>query len=65
MNIKDRIRKAVKAGVKAKSIADKAEVSYYRISSVINPNSYKSETKFDRFEEDRISKALDEIKATF
>lgn len=63
MNIKERIKKAVKAGVKAKSIANKAEVSYYRISSVVNPSSYKSETKFDRFEEDRISKALDEIKA--
>lgn len=62
MNIKERIKEAVKAGVKIKSIADKAEVSYYRISSVVNPKSYKSETNFDRFEEERINKALDEIK---
>ena len=62
MNTKNRIKEAVKAGVKIKSIADKAEVSYYRLSSVVKPSVYKSETKFDRFEEDRINKALDDIK---
>lgn len=62
MNTKERIKEAVKAGVKIRSIADKAELSYYRISSVVNPKSYKSETKFDRFEEARINEALDNIK---
>lgn len=65
MNTKERIKEAVKAGVKIKSIADKAEVSYYRVSSVVNPTVYKSETKFDRFEEERINKALDDIKNVF
>lgn len=62
MHTKDRIKEAVKAGVKIKSIADKAEVSYYRISSVVNPTAYKSETNFDRFEDARINEALDDIK---
>ncbi|AHK11647.1 hypothetical protein S141_1 [Shewanella sp. phage 1/41] len=65
MNTKARIKDAVKSGVKIKSISDKAEVSYFRLKSVINPLKYKGETSFDRFEEDRINKALDDIKGSF
>ncbi len=65
MNINERIRAAVKAGVKMKTIASKAEVSNYRLASVVNPKKYKGESKFDRFEEERISKALDAISAAF
>jgi len=65
MNTKDRIKQAANAGVKIKTIADKAEVSYFRIKSVVNPDKYRGETNFDRFEEARINEALDEIKSTF
>lgn len=62
MNVNDRIREAAKVGIKLKTIADKAEVSYYRIASVVNPDKYRSESTFDRFETERINKAIDEIK---
>ena len=65
MSIKERIKDAVESGVKIKSISDKAEVSYFRIKSVVNPESYKGESNFDRFEEARINEALDKIKSSF
>ena len=61
MNVNDRIRKAVNGGIKMKTIADKADVSYYRISSVINPEKYKGESQFDKYEAKRINDALDLI----
>lgn len=65
MNTKDRIKQAVSAGVKIKTIAGKAEVSYFRIKSVVNPDKYRGETDFDRFEDERINDALDSIKDSF
>ena len=62
MNIKERINNAVNNGVTVKSIANKSEVSYFRLKSVINPSSYKGASSFDRFEEARINEALDELK---
>ena len=61
MNVNDRIRKAVNGGIKMKTIADKADVSYYRISSVINPEKYKGESQFDKYETKRINDSLDSI----
>lgn len=65
MNVKERIRSAVNNGVTAKSISEKAEVSYYRLKSITNPEAYKGESNFDRFEEARINEALDSIKNSF
>ena len=61
MQVNERIRKAVHSGIKRKTIADKSDVSYYRISSVINPAKYKGESSFDKYETKRINKALDLI----
>tara|TARA_R110000772_G_scaffold9816_1_gene31934 strand:- start:348 stop:551 length:204 start_codon:yes stop_codon:yes gene_type:complete len=61
MNINERIRKAVSGGIKMKTIADKSDVSYYRVSSVINPAKYKGESNFDKYETKRINEALDLI----
>lgn len=61
MSVNDRIRKAVNGGIKMKTIADKADVSYYRVSSVINPEKYKGESSFDKYETKRINEALDKI----
>jgi DNA-binding LacI/PurR family transcriptional regulator len=61
MDVNDRIRKAVKGGIKMKTIADKAGVSYYRVSSVINPLKYKGESSFDKYETKRINEALETI----
>lgn len=61
MNVNERIKIVTKAGIKAKTIADKAGVSYYRIASVINPESYKGESKFDIYETKRINVAIDSI----
>lgn len=63
MDVNSRIKKAVKGGIKAKTIADKSDVSYYRISSVVNPETYKGESKFDKYETKRINDALDKIAA--
>ena len=62
MSIENRIRNAVNNGVTVKSIASRAEVSYFRLKSVINPSSYGGSSSFDRFEEARINEALDELK---
>lgn len=62
MNTNERIKNAVKNGVSAKSIASAAEVSYFRLKSIINPESYGGESSFDRFEEARINEALDQLK---
>lgn len=62
MDVNDRIRKAVKGGIKPKTIADKSDVSYYRIASVVNPGAYKGESKFDKYETKRIEDALTSIK---
>ena len=61
MIVNERIRKAVKGGIKMKTIADKSGVSYYRVSSVINPAKYKGESSFDKYETKRINEALDLI----
>ena len=63
MSVNNRIKKAVLAGVKAKTIATKSGVSYFRISSVVNPEKYRGASKFDIYEEARINKALDKIAA--
>ena len=63
MSTINRIKEAVKAGVKIKAIADKSEVSYYRIASIVSPPKYKGESKLDRFEEERINQAIDSIKS--
>ena len=65
MNVKDRIKDAVNNGVKIKTISEKAEVSYFRLKSIINPKACKGESNFDRFEEARINEALDSIKNSF
>lgn len=65
MNVKDRIKDAVNNGVKIKTISEKAEVSYFRLKSIVNPKACKGESNFDRFEEARINEALDEIKNSF
>jgi hypothetical protein len=65
VNINERIKSAINSGVSAKSIAEKSEVGYFRIKSVTNPRSYRGVSKFDRFEEARISAALDQIKKSF
>ena len=65
MNTHERIKNAVNSGVSAKSIASTAEVSYFRLKSIINPESYRGESSFDRFEEARINEALDKIKNSF
>jgi len=65
MHINERIKKAALLGVKMKRVASMSEVSYYRISSVVNPEKYSSNPKFDRFEEVRINEALDTIKNGF
>ena len=61
MSVNNRIKKAVNAGVKAKVIAEKSGVSYFRISSAVNPEKYRGESKFDEYETKRIEDALDSI----
>lgn len=63
MSVNERIRSAVEAGIKMRTIASKAEVSYYRISSVVNPDKYKGESSFDKHESKRINDAIDSIKS--
>lgn len=62
----ERIKKAVKAGVKIKVISDGVEdMSYFRVSSVINPEAYRQCTKFTEREAKEINTVLDNIKNAF
>ena len=60
--IASRIRSAVNAGVKANKIAALSDVSYFRISSVVNPDSYRGGAKFTDSEISRINTALNKIR---
>lgn len=62
MTVNDRIKEAAKAGIKMIAIAEKSGVSYYRISSVVNPEKYRGESSFNEQEAQSINNALDEIK---
>lgn len=59
----NRIKSAVKAGVKTKSIATKSGVSYFRVSSVVNTESYRQCTKFTDEEATSINTVLDGIQS--
>lgn len=61
MDVNDRIRLIVKSGITRKAISNLADVSYYKISSVVNPKKYKGEARFDKYETERINIALDTI----
>ncbi len=61
MSVNKRIKDAVLAGVKAKAIAAKSGVSYFRISSVVNPEKYRGASEFNELETKRINDALDSI----
>ena len=61
----DRVKKAVEAGVKIKTIAEKSGITYFRIASVVNTKSYRQSTKFTDDEANVINTELDAIKATF
>ena len=61
MSVNKRIKDAVLAGVKAKTIATNSGVSYFRVSSVVNPKKYRGESKFNDEEAKRINDALDKI----
>jgi len=58
----NRIKSAVKAGVKMKTIAECSDVTYYRLASVVNTDSYRQATTFKCDEIKRINTALDSIK---
>lgn len=61
MDVNDRIRLIVKSGITMKAISNLADVSYYKVSSVVNPKKYKGEASFDKYETERINIALDTI----
>lgn len=65
MNLSDevikRIKASVKAGVKARAISAKAEISYFRINSVISKESYRYSTTFTDSEAKTINKAINDI----
>ena len=57
-----RIQSAVESGVKARKISALSGITYFRISSVINPESYRGSTKFTDREVIDLNKALNKIK---
>ena len=59
---KARIKEAARQGIKLNSIATRAEVSYFKLNSVVSPEKYRGESSFDRFEEARINEVLNSIK---
>lgn len=60
----DRIKSAVSAGIKIKTIANESEITYFRIASVVNVESYRYKTSFTLPEIKRIHRTLDSIKAS-
>ncbi len=61
----NRLVSASQAGVKIKKIAELSGITYFRIASSINPESYRGSTAFNREEVERITVALDYIKSEF
>tara|TARA_R110000850_G_scaffold275050_1_gene413537 strand:- start:660 stop:893 length:234 start_codon:yes stop_codon:yes gene_type:complete len=61
--IVERIKSAVSAGVKIKKISNSSSITYFRIASVVNVESYRYKTSFTMEEISRIHKALDFIKS--
>ncbi len=57
----NRIKSSVNAGVKARAISAKSEISYFRINSVINKDAYRYSTTFTDSEIKAINKAINEI----
>ena len=57
-----RLKVAVKNGFKASKMSELAGISGFRLSSVINPNSYRGPAVFSDEEALRINAVLDEIK---
>lgn len=58
----DRIKNAVSAGIKIKTIADSSGITYFRIASVVNTSAYRYSTSFSLAEMKRIHKAFDAIR---
>ena len=58
-----RITSASEVGVKTRFIAEKSDITYFRIASVINTKSYRYKTTFTNDEAARINEVLDTIKA--
>ena len=56
-----RIKSSVNAGVKARAISAKSGITYYRIASVINTESYRYSTTFTDSEVKTINKAINDI----
>lgn len=59
----ERLRKAAGLGVKVSAIYGKAELSPFRIKSIISDASYKAGKKLTDEEADAINAVLDGIKA--
>lgn len=61
----ERIKSAVGAGMKIRTIAENTSITYYRMASVVNPKSYRQSTSFSDDECKQINNALDKIKSSF
>lgn len=59
----ERLRKAASLGIKVSAIYGKAELSPFRIKSIIADASYKAGKSLTDEEADAINAVLDEIKA--
>lgn len=61
----ERIKLAVASGVKLRAISEASGITYYRIASVVNTDSYRYSSRFNKEECKAIGKALDAIKNSF
>ena len=58
----ERIKKAVSAGVKIKTLAERSGITFFRMASVVNAKSYRTCTTFTDEEVVRVNHAIDLIK---
>lgn len=57
-----RIQHAVNAGITIRSLCNKSGVSFFRMASVVNVDSYRYMTTFTDTECEKLNKILDNIK---
>ncbi len=65
MSLSERIKAASNAGVRLKKVSELSGVSYFRIASIVAPESYRGATVLTEEEQERVTQALDKIKNSF
>jgi hypothetical protein len=65
MDTNGRLKSASNAGVRLRKVSELSGISYFRIVSIVTPDSYRGATVLTEEEQERVMAALDKIKSSF